>query len=165
VATRTRTAMDSQAAELDRLLTSLIKRYQFRDRNSVCCGDVTVSQCYVMKELGRRGPLTMTALAEAMCLAVSTLTRVVDQLERRGRVARRQTEADRRVREVALTPAGAALLRTMEGRIRRSETDVLNRLAPADRAGLIRGLRQLVQALDDGRNEDDACCGTAEPEA
>jgi len=149
--------LDGQAAELDRLLTRLIKKYQFRDRNTVCCGDVTVSQCYVMKELGRRGPLTMTALAEAMCLAVSTLTRVVDQLERSGRVQRTAAEADRRVREVALTPSGSALLRTMEGRIRRSEKDVLERLTAADREGLLRGLRQLVQALDGGRTHDDRC--------
>src|SRR5262249_24957026 len=108
----TELTLDRQAAELDRLLTALIKRYQFRDRNSICCGDVTVSQCYVLKELGRRGPLTMTALSRAMCLATSTLTRVVAQLERRGRVARRHPEGDRRVREVALTPAGAALLRS-----------------------------------------------------
>jgi MarR family transcriptional regulator, 2-MHQ and catechol-resistance regulon repressor len=150
-------ALERQAAELDRLLTRLIKKYQFRDRNTVCCGDVTVSQCYVMKELGRRGPLTMTVLADAMCLAVSTLTRVVDQLERRGRVQRTAAATDRRVREVSLTPAGASLLRTMEGRIRRSEQDVLTRLSPADRAGLLRGLRHLVQALDDGRNGDERC--------
>lgn len=166
MATARRGPVDAQAGELDRLLTALIKRYQFRDRNSVCCGDVTVSQCYIMKELGRRGPLTMTELADAMCLAVSTLTRVVDQLERRGRVVRRQSGEDRRVRQVALTPAGAALLRTMEGRIRVSARDVLDRLSPADRAGLLRGLHQLVQALDDGRNEDERCLlRSGEPEA
>jgi DNA-binding MarR family transcriptional regulator len=167
MATAPRSPADAQAAELDRLLTALIKRYQFRDRNSICCGDVTVSQCYIMKELGRRGPLTMSALAEAMYLAVSTLTRVVDQLERRGRVTRRRSKDDRRVREVALTPAGAALLRTMEGRIRDSVRGVLDRLSPADRAGLLRGLRQLVRALGDGRSEDgrhddEGCCGTTE---
>ena len=140
--------IERQAEELDRLLTSLIQRYQFRDRNSICCGSITVSQCYVMKELGR-GPLTMTALAGRMHLAVSTLTRVVDQLERTGLVTRRHPAEDRRVREVALTAAGDATLQTMDRRIRRSEREVLGKLAPADRAGLIRGLRLLTQALDD----------------
>ncbi|HKY33812.1 MAG TPA: MarR family transcriptional regulator [Candidatus Polarisedimenticolia bacterium] len=137
-----------QADELDRLLTALIQRYQFRDRNSICCGDITVSQCYVMKELGRVGPLTMGALAGAMCLAVSTLTRVVDQLEKKGCAVRVQSPSDRRVWQVELTPAGRALLAGMEKRIRRSEKEVLGRLGPADRSGLLKGLRKLMEALE-----------------
>ncbi|MGH9869970.1 MAG: MarR family winged helix-turn-helix transcriptional regulator [Candidatus Polarisedimenticolia bacterium] len=151
-------SLERQAQELDRLLTTLIKRYQFRDRNSICCEGVTVSQCYVLKELGQRGPLTMTALAGAMCLAVSTLTRVVAQLERRGHVARRPPAGDRRVREVSLTGSGAALLRTMERRIRASEQQILETLTPADRAGLLRGLRRLTQALDKGKANDQTGC-------
>ncbi len=145
--------IERQAEELDRLLTSLIQRYQFRDRNSICCGSITVSQCYVMKELGRDGPLTMTTLAGRMRLAVSTLTRVVGQLERAGLVASRHPAGDRRVRQVALTPAGTATLQSMERRIRQSERAVLEKLAPADRMGLIRGLRRLTQALDERDTE------------
>ena len=140
--------LDRQARELDRLLSALIKRYQFRDRNSICCGTVTVSQCYVMKELGRHGPLAMTDLAGRMCLAVSTLTRVVDQLERRRFLTRRPSPGDRREREVALTDAGVSMLDSMQERILGSERAVLARLPAADRAGLLRGLRLLVEALE-----------------
>ncbi len=140
--------IERQAEELDRLLTALIKRYQFRDRSTICCEGVTVSQCYVMKELGVHRTLTMSRLADLMCLTASTLTRVVDQLARKGYARRRPLPADRRVRCVELTERGHALLRRMEGMIRDSEREVLAQLPPPDREGLLRGLRALNAALE-----------------
>ena len=140
--------LDRQALELDRLLTSLIKRYRFRDRNEICCADVTVSQCHVLKELGRAGSLDMTQLADRMSLKASTLTRVVDQLERKRYAARRRLPADGRVCCVELTLEGKGLLKRLEGMIRRSEREVLKKLSAADREGLLGGLRRLIAALD-----------------
>jgi len=142
-----RPALEKQAEELDHLLTELIKRYQFRDRNQICCGDVTVSQCYVLKELGREGSLDMGRLAERMSLKASSLTRVVDQIEKKGYAARRRLAADRRVCCVELTPRGRDLLRRLESMIRRSEREVLEKLSAAEREGLLNGLRRLDAAL------------------
>lgn len=147
--------LDRQADELDRQLTMLIKRYQFRDRNVICCEDVTVSQCYVLKTLREHGPLVMTRLAELMCLGLSGLNRVVEQLVRKGYVTRRRLPADRRVRCVELTPVGKETLHRMEIMIRRSEREVLGRLSESDRRGLLNGLRRLNAALE----ERTSACG------
>jgi DNA-binding MarR family transcriptional regulator len=144
--------LERQAAELDRLLTSLIKRYQFRNRNKICCEDVTVSQCYVLKELADHGTLVMTRLADLMRLNTSSLTRVVDQLESKGYVARRRLPADKRVICVEMTPQGKAVIKRLEGLIRRSEREALEKMAPGQREGLIDGLRRLNAAID--------ACGT-----
>ena len=148
----TRSMLDAQAAELDSLLTALIKRYQFRNRNRICCEDITVSQCYVLKALGEHGALPMTRLAEVMCLGISSLTRVVDQLEAKGYVSRRRLPADRRVFFVEMTVAGNAVLKRAEGMIRRSEREALEHMAPPEREGLLKGLRVLNTAID--------ACGT-----
>ena len=146
--------LDRQAGQLDRLLTALIKRYQFRDRNTICCEDVTVSQCYALKSLGEHGSLPMTRLSELMCLSISSLTRLVDQLERKRYVTRRRLPADRRIRCVELTPAGKGVLRRIEGMIRRSERDVLARMPRADREGLLAGLARLHAALTGPREKE-----------
>lgn len=140
--------IERQAIELDLLLTDLIKRYQFRDRNTICCEDVTVSQCYALKELGQEGSLAMTRLAERMRLTISTLTRIVDQLERKGYAKRRRLPADRRIVHVELTTAGRSVLRRIETLIRESECNVLRRLSRGEREGLLTGLRRLNAALD-----------------
>ena len=146
------TPLDAQAAELDSLLTALIKRYQFRNRNKICCEDITVSQCYVLKALKEHGALPMTRLAELMCLGISSLTRVVAQLETKRYVTRRRLPADLRVCFVVMTASGKSVVKRAEGMIRRSEREALEHMAAADREGLLSGLRKLNAAID--------ACGT-----
>src|SRR6266550_3510012 len=57
-----------------------------------------------------RGPVTMSALAEAEQVRPPTMTRLVDGLERRGLVRRVNDPADGRVQLVAATAAGKRLL-------------------------------------------------------
>ncbi len=66
-----------------------------------------------------RGPITMSALAEAEQVRRPTITRLVDGLERRGLVRRVNDPADGRVQLVAATAAGKRLLQ--KGRARRVE--------------------------------------------
>ena len=66
-----------------------------------------------------RGPVTMTALAEAEQVRRPTITRLVDSLERRGLVRRVSDADDGRVQLVEATAAGKRLLQ--KGRARRVE--------------------------------------------
>ena len=66
-----------------------------------------------------RGPVTMSALAEAEQVRRPTITRLVDGLERRGLVRRVSHAADGRVQLVEATAAGKRLLQ--KGRARRVE--------------------------------------------
>ncbi|HET9482026.1 MAG TPA: MarR family transcriptional regulator, partial [Candidatus Polarisedimenticolia bacterium] len=92
-----------------------------------------------------------------MCLSVSALTRVVDQLEKKAYATRRRLPADRRVIFAELTPAGKAILKRMETMIRHSEREVLSEMAPADREGLLRGLRHLNAALQARASRPASC--------
>ncbi len=139
--------LDRQARDLDRELTRLVKRYQFRDRNEVACDGITVSQCYALREIDTEGSLPMSRLAEALHLSLGAATRVVDQLERRGLARRRRLPADRRIHAVELTPAGRRRIRRIAARIRRRERAVLEHLDAAEREGLILGIRRLNEAL------------------
>src|SRR5438552_12934732 len=66
-----------------------------------------------------RGPITMSALAEAEQVRRPTITRLVDGLERRGLVRRVSHAGDGRVQLVEATAAGRRLLQ--KGRARRVE--------------------------------------------
>src|SRR5213593_3407892 len=66
-----------------------------------------------------RGPITMSALAEAEQVRRPTITRLVDGLERRGLVRRVDDPSYGRVQLVAATAAGKRLLQ--KGRARRVE--------------------------------------------
>ncbi len=89
-----------QAGDLQRVTAQLVKKFQFRDRNETVAFGLSVSQAYVLRALHESGPLTMSGLAAEMRLSISTMTRVVTQLERKALVRRSANESDGRVRRV-----------------------------------------------------------------
>src|SRR5579859_7609949 len=88
-------AQDTEA--LYDALEDLLRVYQFRDRDRICCFDVSVSQCYALEGLVRRGSMTLNDLAAYLYLDKSTVSRVVDALERKGYVVRLPHLSDGRV--------------------------------------------------------------------
>jgi DNA-binding MarR family transcriptional regulator len=93
----------------------------------------------------------MQSLAQHLHLAVSTVTRVVDQLVEKGLVVRHPGATDRRVCAVALTPRGSALLGTLQGELIAREQAVLERIPPGSRAHVIWAIEALSQAVDEWR--------------
>jgi MarR family transcriptional regulator, 2-MHQ and catechol-resistance regulon repressor len=125
-------------------LSDLIRVYQFRDRDRICCHDVSITQCYALEALARERAMTLNDLASHLYLDKSTTSRVVDALERKGYVVRSEHPADGRALRLKITPAGRALhgriltdilaeeealLAEFSPEVRRSMTQVVSRLA------------------------------------
>jgi DNA-binding MarR family transcriptional regulator len=70
---------------------------------------LSFAQAHALRSLDPESPLPMSALAERLVCDASNVTGIVDRLEARGLVERRPAEGDRRVKELAITPAGAKL--------------------------------------------------------
>lgn len=132
--------------ELYDALEDLLRVYQFRDRDRICCFDVSVSQCYALEGLVRRGGMTLNDLAAYLYLDKSTASRVVDALERKGYMTRLPHPKDRRAVLLEATPAG----RELEGRIRESilaeERQLLADFPPEVRQAMTLLIRRLARA-------------------
>src|SRR5215472_18940900 len=59
----------------------------------------------LMRLCERREPISATQLSKELCHDMGALTRVVDELERRGLVRRERSRRDRRAVEIGITPA------------------------------------------------------------
>ena len=155
------TGLNEQARRLHGAVTELVRRYQFRDRNEICCFGISVSQCYALEAIGEREELAMGDLAGRMRLSVSTMTRVVDQLEERGLVRRAKRSDDRRVCCVATTPAGRRLLGRISAELLAGERAILERVPAEHREAVIGALDELSRAIDGWRGEGTprgGCC-------
>lgn len=71
--------------------------------------DLTVAQMRILLLLHRGGNCRMGELAQAMDVALSTTTGIVDNLIAKDMVLRRTASRDRRVIELALSPKGQDL--------------------------------------------------------
>src|SRR3954469_1308194 len=93
---KTDASLDSDAESLHDALSELVRVYQFRDRDRICCHDVSVTQCYALEALVRRGPSGLNELAADLFLDKSTTSRVVATLKRKGYVSRSEHPEDKR---------------------------------------------------------------------
>jgi DNA-binding MarR family transcriptional regulator len=76
---------------------------------TVAALDLAPAQARALHELDVERPISMRELAERLKSDPSNLTGLIDRLEARGLVERRPDPTDRRVKGLALTPAGAQL--------------------------------------------------------
>jgi len=91
------------------------------------------------------GGLSQTDLSRQLIMHRSNLTGLVDRLEQRGLVERKEVAADRRAYRVVLTAAGVRLLREILPRYYEEAARVWDRL-PAKRATeLMADLRQVAR--------------------
>jgi DNA-binding MarR family transcriptional regulator len=135
MATKTRTPvdadLDADARDLYHALTDLVRVYQFRDRNLICCHDISVTQCYALDALARSGPTTLSSLAALLMLDKSTASRVIEALERKGYVKRSTHPEDARAVQLSATARGRALHETIRRNLVEEERAIIANL-PAD---------------------------------
>ena len=128
-------------------IVELIKKYQFRDRNEMVCGGLSVSQCYVLETLHRQGTMSMQKLADRMHLSISTVTRVIEPLVKQKIVTREEDLSDHRVRLINLTPEGEKLYAESWDNVFTSEKVILENFPEDQRELLIDFLKKLNQAF------------------
>lgn len=157
--------LGADARALHRVMSDLLRLAQFRDRDRICCHDISVTQCYALETLVQRGPSTLAALAEALLLDKSTVSRVVDALERKGYAVRRPHPDDRRALLLEPTVAGRRLHARIDADLVHEMEHVLADFPAEVRQGMTRLLGRLARASAarlGGESCGSVCCGTGE---
>ena len=142
--------------------------YQFRDRDRICCHDISVTQCYALETLVEHGPLRLSALADRLFLDKSTTSRVVGTLVKKGYVEQGADAQDGRAIALNATRKGRSLCARITGDLVDQQKQLLQDLDPDVRAGVVQVLRRLAQAADARfrsgtvAGEGKACCAPSD---
>jgi MarR family 2-MHQ and catechol resistance regulon transcriptional repressor len=136
------------AVALHSAIADLVRLYQFRDRDKICCHDISVTQCYALEVLVERGPQRSQALADALRLDKSTTTRVVDALVRKGYAERLADAEDARAVSLRVTRSGRALYARINNDLIDQQQALLEDLDPAVRAGAVEIVRRLAKVAE-----------------
>ena len=153
--TTTATAAAARSAGLHRdaealqaAVADLVRVYQFRDRDRICCHDISVTQCYALETLVDHGSMRLGELTERLYLDKSTTSRVVQSLVKKGYVEQVADQADRRATRLRATRAGRHLCARITGDLVDQQKAVLADLDPGVRAGVVDVIRRLAHAAD-----------------
>ncbi|MDX1999065.1 MAG: MarR family transcriptional regulator [Thermoanaerobaculia bacterium] len=140
--------LDRDATELHRALSDLVRVVQFRDRDRICCHDISVTQCYALEEMIRRGPSSLNELAAALYLDKSTASRVVDGLERKGYATRAPHPTDGRALAISATASGRGLYERIETELLEEEKRLVSDFEPEVRRAMVLLLGRLARAAN-----------------
>lgn len=155
--------LDRDAQALHAAVADLVRVYQFRDRDQICCHDVSVTQCYALETLVDHGPMRLSALAERLFLDKSTTSRVVSALVRKAYVEQRPDPADGRATTLSATRQGRRLCARITDDLVAQQRGLLEDLDPEVRAAVVTVLRRLAAAADARFRSGSACCAVGDP--
>ena len=140
--------LQTDAVALHSALSELVRVYQFRDRDRICCHDVSVTQCHALEALVENGPMRSSTLAERLFLDKSTTSRVVATLVKKGYVEQRSDVADGRATALHATATGRRLYKRITDDLVDQQKQLLQDLGPDIREGVISVIRRLARAAD-----------------
>ncbi len=100
---------DEAISEIMLSLRRIIKSLQDYSQEVSSHFGITGPQLWVLKTICENGSLSLGELSKRMYLNPSTITGVVDRLEKKRYALRNRSEKDRRVVKVQLTPKGNRL--------------------------------------------------------
>src|SRR5687768_17330572 len=136
------------AVALHAAVSELVRVYQFRDRDRICCHDISVTQCYALETLVQHGPMRSSTLAERLFLDKSTTSRVAATLVKKGYVEQRADEADGRATALHVTATGRRLYERITADLVAQQKHLLQDLDPEVREGVVGVIRGLTRAAD-----------------
>jgi DNA-binding MarR family transcriptional regulator len=134
------------------LLREVTRLYLRQQRDAVaCCEGTSVTQCWIVTELGRSGAMTLGDLATAVGFDKSWTSRTVDSLVAAGVVAK-DTDADdaRRIR-ISLTRKGERRHEALSDSLNVHARGVLARIPVKRRRLVEEALAALHGALQENR--------------
>lgn len=147
-------SLPRQAEQLYRVFAELVRRYQFRDRDQICCHGLSVSQCYALEALDGHEPMAMGELAEHLQVDISTMTRIVDHLVADKLVVRSADAKDRRVCRVQIARKGLSLMSRIRADLVKEYQLVLREIPPESREAVITAMSNLLSAFKERQQRD-----------
>ncbi|HET7639511.1 MAG TPA: MarR family transcriptional regulator [Ktedonobacteraceae bacterium] len=115
--------------------------------NVACCGGTTVTQCTVLTELGRSGPVPLAELSRRIGFDKSWTSRAVEHLAQEGLIEKVQHASDHRMVRLSLSPAGMQRLAELNTTLNRFSEQVMEHIPVEAHAEVHRALGLLLAAL------------------
>ncbi|AQS58664.1 MarR family winged helix-turn-helix transcriptional regulator [Desulforamulus ferrireducens] len=140
-------ALIQQAEQLKDLIRTLNRKFrQYMMAQTTGCG-LTVPQIHLMQELYQNPGITLGELSTRLGLAKSTVSGIVDRLEKQGKVIRKRNENDRRVVHIVLSPEETQLGESISLMRTNYLAGLMSSMDQEEIQGLIIGLTKINQLM------------------
>ncbi len=116
-------------------------------REQLAGGPITVQQCYALEALAE-GPLSMSELAAEVALHQSTLSRIVEKLEKQGFVKRTRKPENQRKVEVSITEHGRTTYEFLDSQCNEMISGLIDLIPQHKQMNHIETIEEVTRLLD-----------------
>lgn len=141
--------MNSRSPCQGQQLREVLRLYARSQRAVAGCAGTTNSQCHILTELARSGPITLNELGKRLLLEKSWVSRAVEKLVTQGLLGKQANPDDARSWIVALTPAGAERVEALNASLDGHAENLIAPLTEAQRATIDEALALLTASLNE----------------
>lgn len=144
----------------DRKIDQFLMHWRFINRHlregMLTHGDkkITRLQWTLLRHVGRSKDCTMGSLAENFNVSMSTVSQMIDRLEKWGYVERASSASDARVKIVSLTEKGEKIIQEVKTSYLKQLTKGLSRFSEDEQETFIGFLEQLAANLKEFSDEE-----------
>ena len=139
--------MKDRVDELRRFIELLSSRFKQTEELFATRLEVSERELALLRTLVEEGPMITRALGGRFGVPVSTMTGLVDRMEKKGLVRRVRGRRDRRAIELEATPAGALALKEHARGLEAVARGILEALPERDQEALIAILRRVATRI------------------
>ncbi|MGA8671595.1 MAG: MarR family transcriptional regulator [Terracidiphilus sp.] len=144
-----RTTIAALAEQMERDLSGIRRALRRPLDAEVAKGELTAPQTSVMQVVVRQDGISLKDLSKEVSLAHSTVSGIVDRLEKRGLLSRRPDPQDGRISRVYPTAVVREFVRNQIPMLTRGPLEAaLERLKPAERVALGDAVKRLRELLE-----------------
>ncbi|ABD54258.1 MarR family winged helix-turn-helix transcriptional regulator [Jannaschia sp. CCS1] len=136
------------------LLAAASERASGQFHASVREAGLRVPEWRVLACLYDRDGAMITELANRALMEQSRMTKVIDQMDKRGLVRRTSDQTDKRRVRIELTDKGAGIAHRLVAAAKQHETGVLSKIADTDAARIKPVLKTLLAHLEESKGPD-----------
>jgi DNA-binding MarR family transcriptional regulator len=130
------------------LLREVARLHVHSQREQVaCCNKTTLTQCLIVTEVGRNGPMTLADLGRRTGLDKGWLSRAVEMLVQQGLLTKALGDIDRRTIRIALSKAGETRFGQLNETLDAQAERVMARIPQAEQEQVAHALTLLYQSL------------------
>jgi DNA-binding MarR family transcriptional regulator len=130
------------------LLREVARLYLRLQRSCVAgCGDTSSTQCFILGEVYRSGPLTQADLGRRLALDKSWTSRAVEALVQEGLLVKESAQEDRRKVVISLSKSGKKRAEELDWALNGQAEGIINRVPQRQRPNIYESLRLLRDAL------------------
>lgn len=138
--------------DIGELLQKTVRIFQMFEKEQIRVHGFTHSQCYILLEVFKHGPLTINEISGKMKLEISTITRIMDNLVRDQLMLRQRSMLDKRIVEAVLTVQGKQAAQKLQESITNYYQNIISNLPRGHVREVMSSVELLLSALEKAKD-------------